>query len=167
MFDPSSITILDITSPSHPSDEYILSHDVYVPEFQSYHPNPAKLDKIRAWLDQNNENLQIRAFGAVWCKDCIEQLPRIAKIAKELNDPRFTLEILGKIKVKAPYAREEGKTIWIVPPSPPETNDTRFDMFHIPAIYIFNKDGKCLGKIDEKLEHTKTMETEILHYLLK
>lgn len=167
MFDPSSITLADIFSPSHPSEAYIQSHDVYVPEFQSYSPHPAKLDKIRAWLDQNDENLQIRAFGAVWCKDCKEQLPRIAKIAKILNDPRFTVEILGNIKVKAPYDRIEGKTIWKSPPSQPETNDIRFDMFHIPAFFIFNKEGKCLGKIDEKPEHTKSMEAEVLHYLLK
>ena len=167
MFEPSSITLTDITSPSHPSEAYIQSHEVYVPEFQSYSSDQNKLDDIRAWLDKNNETLQIRAFGAVWCKDCIEQLPRIAKIAKELNDPRFTVEILGKIKVKVPYDRVEGETIWKAPPSPPETNDTRFDMFHIPAIFIFNKDGRCLGKIDEKPEHTKTMETEVLHYLAK
>ena len=167
MFNPSSITLADITSPSHPSEEYIQSHEVYVPEYKSYSPDQAKLDDIRAWLDKNDEILQIRAFGAVWCGDCKIQLPRIAKIAKNLNDPRFTVEILGNIKVKAPYARVEGKTIWKSPPAPPETNDTRFDMFHIPAIFIFNKAGRCLGKIDEKPEHTKTMETEVLHYLLK
>ena len=165
MFDTSSITFADIITKPKVGHEYVPTVDVYKPNYNSYEPNQEIIGKINSWLESHDEHLNIIAFGAVWCGDCKDQLPRLVKIERTLKNDRLEVGVLGSIKVKAPYAREKGKLIWKSPPSPPEAVDERFDMFHIPAIFIFNKAGKCLGKIDEKPEHKSTLEEEILFYL--
>jgi len=165
MFDKEKLKLSDITSKTTPSLEYISSNDLYKGNFDKYHPNLEVVNKIKGFLDKKAEEITIVAFGASWCKDCVKNLPELTKIDSIAKDDRLKIEVLGNIKVKAPYAREEGKVIWISPPSPPETIDEKFDMFHIPAMYIFNKAGDCLGKIDENPEHKDTLEEEILYYL--
>lgn len=165
MFEKSSITLQDIKSTPRVGHEYIPTEPVYKGNFESYKPKSEVLKKLTQWLDEHDEHLQIIAFGATWCGDCKEQLPRLVKIERTLLDDRFEVGVLSGIKVKPTYEREKGKLIWKSPPSPPEVVDERFDMFHIPAIYIFNKAGKCLGKIDEKPEHTSSLEEEIVYYL--
>ena len=107
------------------------------------------------------------SFGATWCGDCRVHIPEIAKIVDILGDKIIIAGVLGGIKVKAPFQRKKGEPIWKSPPSPPETIDQRFDMGHIPAIFIFKRDGKCIGKIDERPSHTRTIEGDILHYVKK
>ena len=167
MFDKEKLKLSDIKSKTTPSLEYISSNDLYKGNFDKYQPNLEVINKIKGFLNEKAENISIIAFGASWCGDCKQNLPRLAKIDSIVKDERFKIEILSNIKVKAPYAREKGKVIWISPPSPPETIDVKFDMFHIPAMYIFNKAGDCLGKIDENPEHKDTLEEEILYYLEK
>lgn len=165
MFKKDDITLADIKSTPNPAVAYIKSHDTYKGNFMSYAPKPDVLGKIADWLKNNNEKLTMVAFGASWCGDCVRNMPKLAKIDEVMNNEKFSSGILANIKVIPPYEREKGKLIWKVPPSPPESLDEKFDMFHIPAIFIFNKNGKCLGKIDENPEHTDTVEEEILHYL--
>ncbi|WP_457559536.1 TlpA family protein disulfide reductase [Candidatus Harpocratesius sp.] len=166
-FDNTKITLDDIKSDWKVGHDYIPQTEVYRENFEKYEPKSEIVQKIKSWLIENDEILIIVAFGANWCGDCKIQLPRLVKIERSLNDPRMEVRVLTGIKVKAPYQREKGKVIWKCPPSPPETLDERFDMFHIPAIFLFNKKGKCLGKIDEKPEHKSTLEEEILFYLEK
>lgn len=166
MFDKAQITRSMIQSPLDNGLQYIQANMEYHENFSKYKPNPQALVQIRNWLDKLHEELHIVAFGASWCKDCKLQLPSLVKIMDTLQDPRFTVEITGTIKAQAPYERIPGKPIWKVPPSPPETQDPKFDMGHIPAIYLFNKKGACLGKIDEKPEHKATLEEELVYYLL-
>ncbi len=165
MFDTSSITFADIISKPKIGHEYVPTVDVYKSNFASYVPNQEVLTKIKSWLETNDEYLHLISFGAPWCGDCKDHLPRLVKIERTMQNDRLDEGVLGDIKVKPPYAREKGKLIWKSPPSPPESVDERFDMVHIPAIFIFNKAGKCLGKIDEKPEHKSTLEEEILYYL--
>ena len=167
MFDKEKLKLSDIKSKTTPSLEYVPSNDIYKGGFDKYSPNLEVVNKIKGFLDKKEEIITIVAFGASWCKDCVKNLPELAKIDDVVKDERLQIGVLSNIKVKAPYAREKGKVIWIVPPSPPETIDTKFDMFHIPAMYIFNKAGDCLGKIDENPEHKDTLEEEILYYLEK
>jgi len=167
MFEKEKLKLSDIKSEPTPSIEYISSNELYKANFDQYEPDNEIINKIRSILKEKSEKISIVAFGATWCGDCQQNLPKLAKIDKVINDDNFTLGILSNIKVKAPYARKEGEPIWIVPPSPPETLDLKFDMFHIPAIYIFNKMGDCLGKIDENPEHKDSLEGEILYYLEK
>jgi len=165
MFDKEKLKLSDITSTTTSSVDYVTSNDIYKGGFDKYHPNLEITDKIKEFLDKKAEEITIVAFGASWCKDCKKNLPELAKIDDAIKDEKFKVGVLSNIKVKAPYAREKGKVIWIVPPSPPETIDEKFDMFHIPAMYIFDKTGNCLGKIDENPEHKDTLEEEILYYL--
>ena len=165
MFDKEKLKLSDMKSKTTPSFEYISSSELYKRNFDKYKPNLEVINKIKTFLDKKTEEISIVAFGASWCGDCQKNLPMLAKIDKIAEDERFKIDILSNIKVKAPYAREKGKPIWITPPSPPETIDLKFDMFHIPAMYIFNKAGNCLGKIDENPEHKDTLEEEILYYL--
>jgi len=165
MFDKEKLNLSDIKSKTTPSLEYVAFNDIYKGGFDKYSPNLEVVNKIKGFLDKKEEQITIVAFGASWCKDCVKNLPELAKIDGVVKDERFKVGVLSKIKVKAPYAREKGKVIWIVPPSPPETLDEKFDMFHIPAMYIFDKTGNCLGKIDENPEHKDTLEEEILYYL--
>ena len=165
MFDKEKLKLSDIKSKTTPSLEYVSTNNLYKGNFDKYQPNLDVINKIKSFLDEKEEIISIIAFGASWCGDCKRNIPRLAKIDKVVEDERFKIEMLSNIKVKAPYAREKGKVIWISPPSPPETIDVKFDMFHIPAMYIFNKSGDCLGKIDENPEHKNTLEEEILYYL--
>lgn len=165
MFDKSKITLADIRSEYKIGYQYIPEEPAYKDNYEKYQPSQEIIDKIKAWLDEKEQYIVFVAFGATWCGDCKVQLPRLVKIERTLKDKRFEVRVLGGIKVKPPYEREKGKVIWKSPPSPPETLDERFDMFHIPAIFIFDKAGRCLGKIDEKPEHKPTMEEEILYYL--
>ena len=167
MFDKEKLKLSDITSKTTPSVEYVASNDIYKGGFDKYQPNLEITSKIKDFLSKKAEEITIVAFGASWCKDCKKNIPELAKIDDIVKDERFKIGVLSNIKVKAPYAREKGKVIWIVPPSPPETIDEKFDMFHIPAMYIFDKAGNCLGKIDENPEHKDTLEEEILYYLEK
>ena len=167
MFEKENLKLSDITTKTTPSTDYIASNELYKGNFNKYHPNLENINKIKDFLNKNAEKITIVAFGASWCKDCVKNLPELAKINDAIKDERFKVGILSNIKVKAPYAREKGKVIWIVPPSPPESIDLKFDMFHIPAMFIFNKAGDCLGKIDENPEHKDTLEGEILYYLEK
>ena len=164
MFDKDSISIGDIKSESIPALEYIASSEEYKKDFEKYSPEEEKIQKITAWIKEHDEKINIRAFGASWCVDCTIQLPRLIKVSEKVGE-QIDVGIYYGIKVKPPYAREEGKVYWKVPPSQPETIDTRFDMFKIPAMYLFTKDGKCIGKINEKPEHTPSLEGDILHHL--
>ncbi|MHA1776643.1 MAG: hypothetical protein DRO88_03530 [Promethearchaeia archaeon] len=164
-FDKNKITLTDIRSEYKIGYKYIPEEDAYKGNYEKYQPSQEVIDKIKSWLDEKEEHLVIVAFGATWCGDCKEQLPHLVKIERTLKNKRFEVRVLTGIKVKAPYEREKGKLIWKSPPSPPETLDERFDMVHIPAIFIFNKLGQCIGKIDEKPEHKATLEEEILYYL--
>ncbi len=167
MFDRNNLKISDIHSNPEPSDQYIEANQIYQNKFKFYQPQQEILNEIHKILEENHEKFSIIAFGATWCGDCRINIPKIAKISKVLNNKNFTVGILGNIKVKPPYERIKGELIWKVPPSPPESLNIKFDMFHIPAIFIFNKHGNCIGKIDEHPVHTKSIEEEILFYINK
>ena len=165
MFSKDDITLADIKSTPEPAITYMKSNKVYKDNFANYSPNPEVLSKIKAWTVEHNENITVIAFGASWCGDCKKNMPELAKIDEIMDHKQFASKILANIKVIPPYERKEGELIWKSPPSPPETLDKKFDMFHIPAMFIFNKAGQCLGKIDENPEHKDTLEEEILYYL--
>ncbi len=165
MFKPDSITIKDIQSNPINGTTYVSENEAYTKTYEEYSPNTEIVTKIANWLTTHEEKLTFHAFGASWCGDCRIQIPRLVKIAETLGEEKMEVGIHSNIKVKAPYDRKKGELIWKSPPSPPETIDIRFDMQHIPAIFIFRKDGTCLGKIDEKPEHTPSLEGDILHYL--
>ncbi len=165
MFDKEKITLDDIESEGKPLLEYVSENDLYQKEFNNYNPEEDQIEQLKKIIDEQEEKITVKAFGAEWCSDCKIQLPRIAKMTKILGKKRIEGEAFTKIKTKAKWGRKKGEPIWKSPPSPPETVDPKFDMFHIPAFYFFNKNGKCLGKIDEYPENKKTNEAELLYFL--
>jgi thiol-disulfide isomerase/thioredoxin len=171
MFDKSDLSLENISSSYMIGKNYLENMDdqgnrnSYKKMFNNYQPNGEILQKIRIILDKNDEKLTIVAYGATWCPDCRLNIPRLIKIESEFNSTRLKLLIFSKIKTKMPTMRKPGQTIWKSPPSPPEAIDPKFDMKKIPMIYIFKKNGDCLGRIVENPEHTSTLEGDIHHHL--
>lgn len=167
MFNENAITLSDIQSIPTPGNEYIKDNEAYMTTYSEYSPNAQILIQIRELLVSKKEKLIIRAFGAGWCGDCRIQIPRLIKIQDILANDHMEIGIFGDIKVKPPYERKNGELIWKSPPSPPEAVDPKFDMYHIPAIFLFLSNGQCIGKIDEKPQKTASLEGDILFYLKK
>jgi thiol-disulfide isomerase/thioredoxin len=165
MFDKEKITIDDITSKGQPINEYIEGEEAYIKTRDNYQPDREKMKEISEILEKSGDKLTIKAFGAKWCGDCKIQLPHIAKIINHLGTEKAEAEVFSRIMTISPWLRKNAEFIWKVPPSPPETIEKKFDMHHIPAIFLFNSEGKCIGKIDEKPEKTENLEGDILHYL--
>jgi thiol-disulfide isomerase/thioredoxin len=170
MFNPQAIAIQDIQTPVLQWAEYIDTvkdlqfREPYEASYRAYVPKSAIINEIKLWLAKTNESIQIIAFGAKWCPDCQVQMPRLAKIAESVNDPRFSIGLIGGIMTKIPTQRKAGEPIWKSPPSPTESVDIRFDMGHIPILYIFGKSGKCIGRIVERPKKS-TIEDDILDIL--
>ncbi len=173
MFEKENLQLSDFITPSIPGREYLSSvkekvyRKKYSDYYESYSPDKEKLAEIKTWLAKRDEELTIIAIGAKWCPDCTRNIGRLIKIDEVFNDPRFKYGVIGGIKTKLPYLRKKGEPIWKSPPSPPESVDPKFDLSHIPVIFLFNKAGVCLGRIVENPEHTSTLEGEIVHYLEK
>jgi len=164
-FDRAQIVISDIQTQGYPITSYVQTQDVYRGSYQKYIPNVEIITKIKQWIHENNEFLQIRVFGATWCGDCKMHMGPMGKISEQFTSAEMDARAMGEIKVKPPYERVAGEPIWKSPPSPPETTDKRFAMSHIPAFFIFNKKGECLGKIDERPTHSQTIEGEIWYFI--
>jgi len=166
----NKLTIQDVKTPTTPGSQYMekISDPRYKTAYQSlfdeYRPNLKVMDEIKAWLTSNDEQLTIVAIGAEWCPDCRRNISALLKIQLELNDARFKVEIISGVKTN-PLRRTGKDIIWAVPPSPPEVADPKFEVKAIPMIYIFLKNGVCIGKITENPSHTKTVEEEILFYV--
>lgn len=98
------------------------------------------------------------AIGADWCKDCVTNIP-VLDLIREFTGLRVF--ILGGVKTD-PLNSDR---LWAVPPSPPEVD--RLNINAIPAILIYSKDGKEIGRIIENPEITPTLEEELLYYMQK
>lgn len=137
--------------------------------FTEYEPKADVINQIDEFIKNNDELIKVVVFGAVWCPDCVINGSQFMKIWKTINDinPNFDVyEIMG-IKVKPPAQRKQATYIWAVPPSPVETNDSKFDIRKIPTFFIFNKNGDCIGKIEESAKLKPTLEEELLEYLTR
>ncbi|MHA1584524.1 MAG: thioredoxin family protein [Promethearchaeota archaeon] len=165
MFDASKIKLSDFSSNITPVQDYVKNNDAYHLEYNKYVPNSLIIDKIKHWLQNNNEKLIIRVFGASWCPDCRQHTAQLAKIADLLPSDKIDFATFGEIKVIAKYSRKEGGPKWKSPPSPKEINNPILEVDKIPAFFVFKKDGLCLGKIDEHPEKTDTIEGEINYFL--
>lgn len=160
----------DIKSPLIPGTEYLNKIkdanflEIYRTNFKKYSPKKEILTQIKIWFSKKQEELRIVILGAEWCPDCQHNGAALLKIEQELNDPKFKLFVLSGVKTN-PLRRTKTDIHWAVPPSPPEVNDPKFAVKAIPMIYLFLRDGRCIGFITENPTHTKTVEEEILFYL--
>lgn len=137
--------------------------------FDEYAPDPDALTEIRRLLDARGESLTLLVIGASWCPDCQRNVPALGKVEAVLDDPRFVVRVLGGVKTRPLKKKRDGKgdkqVVWAVPPSPPEAADPAFDLRKIPTIYLFDREGRLLGRIVENPEHEDTVEGEVLHLL--
>ena len=138
--------------------------EIYRGNFEKYSPNMNVLGQMKAWFSQNLEELRIVILGAEWCPDCQRNGAALLKIELILNDPTFRLFFLSGVKTN-PLRRTKTDIHWAVPPSPPEVNDPKFAVKAIPMIYLFLREGQCIGLITENPSHTKTIEEELMFYL--
>jgi len=112
--------------------------------------------KIIKKLTEYAKDLVIIVFSAEWCKDCAENLPVLAILAKEAGIDVF---VFGGLKTNPLDKKEK----WSIPPSPPEVK--KFNVQRIPHIIIFNKNGKELGVIIENPKPGISLEKEIFNIL--
>ncbi|TFF97439.1 MAG: hypothetical protein EU547_04345 [Promethearchaeota archaeon] len=128
--------------------------------YRKYSPKKSILNKISQNVSKKNENLNILAIGAEWCKDCVKQVPRMLKIVKSINSNLIHFEILYGIKTN-PF-HKQGELPWHKERSPPEATDPKFGLEAIPTFYFFNKLGRFLGRIVESPEENNSLEEDIL-----
>lgn len=138
---------------------------LHMKNMEKYSAKEAALQEIKEFLEESGEELIILVIGATWCPDCRRNVPRLVKIQEILGDDLFRVSVLGGVKTLPLKKRSGGPYVWAVPPSPPESTDSKFDVVKIPLIYLFRKDGCLIGRIVENPEHTDSLEEEIVHYL--
>ena len=162
---PSNEPVLgDISSPTWTPDQFFdefKDNRVISSNFNEYSPNKEILKSIRNILLEKDESINIFVMGAIWCSDSKLEVPRILKISKELGD-LMEVRILYGIKINR--LRAKGDPYWSK--KPPEAIDPKFDLSAVPTFYIFNKEGRFLGKI---IEHPKksSLEGDIVGILEK
>jgi hypothetical protein len=130
----------------------------------AYKPKNEAIHQIQLWIKQKQYQLTILAIGATWCPDCQRNLSNMAKIMKEIANSHIKTVVLGGIKTKKQLNAPKTSTDpirWAVPPSPPETQDPKYDLTHIPTFYLFTQDGNCIGRIVENPPLGSTLEEEI------
>ncbi|MFX0024573.1 MAG: thioredoxin family protein [Candidatus Hermodarchaeota archaeon] len=154
----------DLISPTLTPDEYLEKYGNNVKEvYDNYEPKSEIIEDIKNILKDKKEKMRIVVLGADWCPDCSKNVPRMIKIAKELNSNDFELKILYGIMKNALHKPEE--TIWHKKRSPPEATDPKFALKAIPTFYFFNKSGDYLGTIVENPEYKSTLEEDTLKIL--
>ena len=151
----------DLVSPAMNPDEYLETYGDRIKKvYETYEPKSNILTSIKDFLKNKKEKLKIVALGADWCPDCSRNVPRMIKIAKNIETQDVDLKILYGIMVNALH--KPGETIWHKNRSPPEAIDPKFDLKAIPTFYFFNENGDYLGVIVENPEYSSTLEEDIL-----
>ena len=140
-----------------PVDKYINEisqpyKDKFLQKMQSYQMEEKPINQLK----EHAKDLVIIVFSAEWCKDCAENVPILALLAKEIE---IEIRVFGGLKTNPLNKKEK----WSIPPSPPEVK--KFNVKKIPHIIIFNKNGKELGTIIENPKPGNTLEKEIFNIL--
>jgi thiol-disulfide isomerase/thioredoxin len=130
---------------------------------ENYDPKEDILDKIKEILNNKDQILNIFVMGASWCEDCTKHVPTLIKIVEEMASDRVNLQILYGIKTN-PLKKKE-KYIWHEKYSPPEAMNPKFDVIAIPIFYLFDKEGRYLGRIVEEPKEDSTLESDIYQIL--
>lgn len=156
----------DLISPTMTPDKYLeIYGDKLRKVYESYEPKSEIIEKIKKFLKSKQEKLKIVALGADWCPDCLRNIPRMIKLAKDINTKDVSLKILYGIIVNALH--KPGETIWHKKRSPPEATDSKFALKAIPTFYFFNDAGDYIGVIVENPKWSSTLEEDILEILVK
>jgi len=151
----------DIKSQTMTSAEYLekfKDNRIIIRNYNEYIPKKEITGKIIDILTKQNQKLKIFVQGAIWCHDTTREVPRMVKIAENLNG-KTELRILYGINVNP--LRKKGESLWSV--RPPEAVDPKFNLSAVPTFYIFSGDGMLLGKIIER--PNKSLEEDIVDIL--
>lgn len=112
-------------------------------EFESYKPNPTKLQEIKTLID----GVTLKVFMGTWCEDSQREIPRLYKILHTIDYNLSSMEIAAVSHDKeTPSGLEKG-----------------YDLEYVPTI-IFLKNGKELNRI---VEYTQgdTLEDDFITIL--
>jgi thiol-disulfide isomerase/thioredoxin len=109
-------------------------------------------------LGKSADKCTVVAFSAEWCKDCATNIPVLALIAEATG---LEVRIFGGLKKDSLSHSKK----WRIPPSPREVETFQVDK--IPLIIVFDKEGKCIGKIVENPREKPTIEEELVKIILE
>lgn len=171
MFDPKSLKLSDIRSPTTDGIHYI--HNIINPSalytheklLEWYEPDLETLERIQKYLGAQDEYLTIAVLAATWCPDSTQQVPRLIKIEQRMNSIRFSVRFLPEVLLDFAKNRSGEPFPWQIPPSPEEIRNPRFAFSRVPTMYFFARDGHCFGRVVEYQEHAETLEAEILYFI--
>jgi thiol-disulfide isomerase/thioredoxin len=149
----------DIRRKTVSANQYIESlkqpfRDKFLTRKQTYQLKQEAINQLRKFADK----YIVVAFSAEWCKDCATNVPVLALITEATG---LEVRIFGGLKKDS---LSHGKK-WRVPPSPQEVETFQVDK--IPLIVVFDKKGKCIGKIVENPREKPTIEEELVKIILE
>ena len=152
MFDVSQIRKKTVAA-----DEYIDGLDSpfkqkFLERKQTYQLNIEIVEQLKGFA---RKYLAV-AFSAVWCKDCVSNIPVLALVSEKTG---LEVRIFGGIK-KDPLSHSHK---WRIPPSPPETE--LYNIEKLPTILILDLDGREIGRIVENPKKQPTLEQELLEII--
>jgi thiol-disulfide isomerase/thioredoxin len=162
----SDLTLSDIESDTLSPRDYLekfSNKTEIVRNHEDYVPQKNILNQLEGLLTEKQEELNIFVMGASWCEDCTKHVPELIKIVETLDSQFVKAHILYGIKTN-PLKKKE-KYIWHEKHSPPEAMNPKFDLIAIPMFYLFNKQGKFLGRIEEEPKEDSTLEEDIYELL--
>jgi len=107
----------------------LLALDDYRGSYQNYVPNPEGL----VLLQQVTEPTELVVLQGTWCPDCVREVPRLIRIAEQLDGKVFTLSHIGLDRDK----------------TDPDGLASRYDFSRIPTILVLRQ-GMELGRIVEQ-----------------
>ncbi|QSX36895.1 TlpA family protein disulfide reductase [Shewanella sedimentimangrovi] len=107
----------------------LLAQEDYRSSYQDYKPDTAGL----APLQQVSEPTELLVIQGTWCPDCVREVPRLIRIAEQLNGTVFKLSHIGVDRDKTDPAGLAG----------------RYDFNRIPTILVLRQ-GVELGRIVER-----------------
>ncbi|MHA1733575.1 MAG: thioredoxin family protein [Promethearchaeota archaeon] len=171
LFDASDLKLEHVKTPTTSGEDYI--KDIVNPSalythekiLEWYEPEGELVAAIRDILESRDEKLTIVVFAATWCPDSTQIVPRLIKVGQAIDSQCFSLQFLPPVLMDFKKNREGHQFPWAVPPSPDEILDSRFFFSRVPTLYLFLKDGNCIGRIVEDVAHAGNIEGEILYFL--
>ena len=153
-----NISISKIRKKTVSANQYIESlkkpfREKFLRRKQTYKLKKEAINQLKKYSDR----YVVVAFSAVWCKDCIKNIPVLALISEATG---LEVRIFGGLEKDVLNPKRK----WRIPPSPPEVET--FNIDKIPLMIIIDREGKEIGRIIENPRHMPTIEQE-LHEIAK